>query len=62
MRLGFRVTSWYLLTNLALLTTLINLYSVRLFAETEYWLAFIKIAVIIILIVFALYLVGREIF
>jgi len=41
---------------------MINLYSVRLFAETEYWLAFIKIAVIIILIVFSAYLVAHEVF
>lgn len=63
MQLWFpHVPSWVFVLILALLTTLINLYSVRLFAETEYWLAFIKIAVIIILIVFSAYLVGREIF
>ena len=45
---------------LAILTTLINLYSVRLFAETEYWLAFAKISVIILLIIFGVYLVGQQ--
>ncbi|BDP45739.1 hypothetical protein EfmJHP9_06090 [Enterococcus faecium] len=45
---------------LAVLTTIINLYSVRLFAETEYWLAFAKISVIILLIIFATYLVGQQ--
>ena len=45
---------------LAVLTTIINLYSVRLFAETEYWLAFAKISVIILLIIFAAYLVGQQ--
>ena len=43
-----------------ILTTLINLYSVRLFAETEYWLAFAKISVIILLIIFGVYLVGQQ--
>ncbi|MFC4772285.1 amino acid permease [Enterococcus hermanniensis] len=63
MQLWFpNVPSWIFVLILAMLTTLINLYSVRLFAETEYWLAFIKIAVIIILIVFGVYLVGHEIF
>lgn len=46
---------------LAILTTLINLYSVRLFAETEYWLAFAKITVIILLIIFGIFLIGKEI-
>ena len=41
---------------LAVLTTIINLYSVRLFAETEYWLAFAKISVIILLIILLLIL------
>jgi AAT family amino acid transporter len=62
MQLWFpHVPSWIFVLILALLTTLINLYSVRLFAETEYWLAFIKIAVIILLIVFGVYLVGHEV-
>ena len=33
-------TAWCFILLLAILTTLINLYSVRLFAETEYWLGF----------------------
>lgn len=56
------VPSWFFVLVLALLTTVINLYSVRLFAETEYWLAFAKITVIIILIVFGIFLVGQEMF
>ena len=44
MQLWFpHVPSWIFVLILAILTTMINLYSVRLFAETEYWLAFIKI-------------------
>lgn len=53
--------SWVFVFVIALLTTLINLYSVRLFAETEYWLAFIKISVIVILIFFSLYIVGTQV-
>lgn len=51
---------WFFVLILAFLTTLINLYSVRLFAETEYWLAMAKISVIILLIIFGLFLVGKE--
>ncbi|WP_200774724.1 amino acid permease [Enterococcus faecium] len=51
---------WVFVFMLAVLTTIINLYSVRLFAETEYWLAFAKISVIILLIIFATYLVGQQ--
>lgn len=39
------IPAWFFVFILAILTTLINLYSVRLFAETEYWLAFAKISV-----------------
>ncbi|MGC3071884.1 amino acid permease, partial [Enterococcus faecalis] len=36
------------------------LFSVRLFAETEYWLGFAKICVIILLIILGVYLVGQQ--
>ncbi len=48
------IPAWVFVFMLAVLTTIINLYSVRLFAETEYWLAFAKISVIILLIIFAI--------
>ncbi|MCM6885236.1 amino acid permease [Enterococcus faecium] len=54
------IPAWVFVFMLAVLTTIINLYSVRLFAETEYWLAFVKISVIILLIIFATYLVGQQ--
>lgn len=50
------VPLWIFALIVAVLGTAINLCSVRAFAETEYWLAFIKIAVIIILIAVGLYL------
>ncbi|MHC5375067.1 amino acid permease [Enterococcus sp. LJL120] len=57
-----QVPTWAFVLILALLTTIINLYSVRLFAETEYWLAFAKIVIILLLILFGLYLVAQQIF
>ena len=54
------IPAWVFVFMLAVLTTIINLYSVRLFAETEYWLAIAKISVIILLIIFATYLVGQQ--
>ncbi|HFD1656242.1 TPA: amino acid permease [Enterococcus faecium] len=54
------IPAWVFVFMVAVLTTIINLYSVRLFAETEYWLAFAKISVIILLIIFATYLVGQQ--
>ncbi|WP_369672847.1 amino acid permease [Enterococcus lactis] len=54
------IPAWVFVFMLAVLTTIINLYSVRLFAETEYWLAFAKISIIILLIIFAAYLVGQQ--
>ncbi len=54
------IPAWVFVFMLAVLTTIINLYSVRLFAETEYWLAFAKISVIILLIIFGAYLVGQQ--
>lgn len=56
------VPTWVFVFIIALLTSLINLFSVALFAETEYWLAFIKISVVILLIIFGVFLVAKQIF
>ncbi len=56
------VLTWVFVLIIALLTSLINLFSVALFAETEYWLAFIKISVVILLIIFGVFLVAKQIF
>lgn len=56
------VPTWVFVLIIALLTSLINLFSVALFAETEYWLAFIKIIVVILLIIFGVFLVAKQIF
>ncbi|MGX2945180.1 amino acid permease [Enterococcus alishanensis] len=56
------VPAWIFVLFLAILTTMINLYSVTLFAETEYWLAFAKITIILILIALGGYLVANEVF
>lgn len=48
------IPAWLFVLLIALLTTLINYFSVGLFAETEYWLAFAKVAVIVLLIIFSL--------
>lgn len=63
MQLWFaNVPTWVFVLIIALLTSLINLFSVALFAETEYWLAFIKISVVILLIIFGVFLVAKQIF
>lgn len=56
------IPTWVFVLIIALLTSLINLFSVALFAETEYWLAFIKISVVILLIIFGVFLVAKQIF
>lgn len=56
------VPTWVFVLIISLLTSLINLFSVALFAETEYWLAFIKISVVILLIIFGVFLVAKQIF
>ncbi|MGX6961645.1 amino acid permease [Vagococcus xieshaowenii] len=56
------ISTWVFVLIIALLTTMINLYSVRVFAETEYWLAVAKISVIIVLIVLAVILVVGQVF
>ncbi|MDQ0269596.1 amino acid permease [Cytobacillus purgationiresistens] len=48
---------WVLALFVSVLVTIINLLSVRVFAETEYWLALIKITVIIVFIIAGLSLI-----
>ncbi|MEY8538489.1 amino acid permease [Lactococcus muris] len=57
-----QVPSWIFVLIVAIITLGLNLYSVRVFAETEYWLAWAKIMVILILIVVGLYLVAVQVF
>ncbi|MCY8808555.1 amino acid permease [Bacillus atrophaeus] len=47
---------WALALGISLLVTIVNLLSVKIFAETEYWLALIKVAVIVIFIILGLLL------
>ncbi|MFH0345977.1 amino acid permease [Bacillus vallismortis] len=47
---------WVLALGISLIVTVVNLLSVKIFAETEYWLAMIKITVIIIFIILGLLL------
>jgi AAT family amino acid transporter len=47
---------WMLALSVSALITIVNLLSVKIFAETEYWLALIKISVIIIFILAGLLL------
>lgn len=42
---------WILALSVSILVTVVNLLSVKVFAETEYWLALIKIAVIVVFII-----------
>lgn len=42
---------WILALSVSLLVTAVNLLSVKVFAETEYWLALIKITVIVVFII-----------
>lgn len=57
-----KVPNWVFVLIVAIITLAINLYSVRAFAETEYWLAIIKIAVIIVLIVLGAGFVISQVF
>ncbi|MFC4651731.1 amino acid permease [Lactococcus nasutitermitis] len=50
------VPLWIFALIVAVLGTAINLWSVKIFAETEYWLAFLKVAVIIVLIAVGIFL------
>ncbi|OAB26053.1 amino acid permease [Paenibacillus macquariensis subsp. defensor] len=47
---------WILALSVSILVTAINLLSVKVFAETEYWLALIKITVIVVFIIAGLVL------
>lgn len=47
---------WIFALSVSVLVTVINLLSVKVFAETEYWLAFIKITVIVVFIIAGLLL------
>ncbi|MEY9975163.1 amino acid permease [Lysinibacillus sp. RC79] len=47
---------WILALSVSVLVTAINLLSVKVFAETEYWLALIKITVIVVFIIAGLIL------
>lgn len=47
---------WALALIISITVTIVNLLSVKIFAETEYWLAFLKISVIIIFIMAGLFL------
>ncbi|MGE8081914.1 amino acid permease [Peribacillus loiseleuriae] len=42
---------WILALSVSILVTVVNLLSVKVFAETEYWLALIKIVVIVVFII-----------
>ncbi|HEY0222055.1 amino acid permease [Lactovum miscens] len=52
---------WIYALIVAILATGVNLYSVKAFGETEYWLAFVKVFVIILLITVGVYLVLKNI-
>ncbi|WP_440604537.1 amino acid permease [Bacillus sp. GB_SG_008] len=43
---------WVLSLIVSIAVTIVNLFSVKLFAETEYWLALLKITVIVLFIIF----------
>ena len=55
------VPNWIFVLVVAILALGINLYSVRAFAETEYWLAIAKIAVIILLIILGFWFLMTQI-
>jgi len=48
--------TWLLVLLIAILITLLNVFSVKLFAEAEYWMASVKIAVIVLFIIFGVLL------
>lgn len=51
------VPAWVFILVISIITTLINFLSVKIFAETEFWLTMGKVSVVILLIIFAGYLV-----
>jgi AAT family amino acid transporter len=48
------VPVWILALMVSAIVTLVNLFSVKIFAETEYWLALLKISAIVLFIIFGL--------
>lgn len=48
------VPVWTLALIVSAIVTIVNLFSVKLFAETEYWLALLKISAIVLFIIFGL--------
>lgn len=48
------VPVWILALLVSAIVTVVNLFSVKLFAETEYWLSFLKISAIVLFILFGL--------
>lgn len=56
------IPAWIFILGISLLTTLINFLSVKIFAETEFWLTVGKISVVVLLIAFAGFLVVQQIF
>ena len=57
-----QVPNWIFVLLVAVLATGINLYSVKVFAETEYWLAVAKVAVVMVLIAIGLVFLLTQIF
>ncbi|MGV0167086.1 amino acid permease [Furfurilactobacillus sp. WILCCON 0119] len=55
-----QVPTWAIVLVIAVTISGINLMSVRWFAETEYWLAIMKISVIIFFIFAGVFLIGRN--
>ena len=56
------VPAWVFYLIVAVLTMGINLYSVRAFAETEYWLSWTKTAVIVVLIILGILVFADQLF
>lgn len=55
-----QLSTWLIVLLIAVVISGINLLSVRWFAETEYWLAIMKITVIVFFIVTGLFLIGHN--
>lgn len=56
------VPAWFFILIISVITTLINFLSVKIFAETEFWLTMGKVSVVVLLILFAGYLVLGKMF
>lgn len=55
------VPSWMIILCISVVISGINLLSVKLFAETEYWLAILKISVIIFFILAGVFLISKNV-